>query len=109
MIRYYLGYSDLSAGSYSALEGAMTVVSADGIARIVVILGRLDVIEVQIAAQGSRANLKKVEEIEFFEGSGIGVLYREGARLVRLLAALLGSAILQNPFGANTVGNAGRG
>ncbi len=108
-VRRYLGYPDRIQGYYSLLEGAMDSLSAAGEAQVVTLLTKLATLETRLDTMQSTSNIKRAEEVEFFEG-GHRYLLSEGDRLVRQLSQLLNIAVQASAFGGGAcAGPTGRG
>jgi hypothetical protein len=108
-VRRYLGYPDRIQGYYSLLEGSMDSLSAAGETQLVSLLTKLASLETRLESFWATSNLKRAEEVEFFEGGHRGLL-TEGERLVRQLSQLLNIAIEASAFSSGASGGpTGRG
>jgi hypothetical protein len=110
-IRSLLGYPDVNRENYWRLNGAMTAISAEGEARVGELLTRLAAVEDRLDASLEQLHVSRVEDVHFAGAAGQASLHRQGARLTRQLAALLGVPVREGaPFGSGArVGIAGRG
>lgn len=88
-IRRYLGYPDASQLRYDRLEDAMSGLSAEGEVEVEAILASLATLDAQRTSNLSYLNLKRAEEVEFYNG-GTALLMQERARLIDELASILG-------------------
>lgn len=88
-IRRYLGYPDASQLRYDRLEDAMSGLSAEGEVEVEAILASLAALDAQRTSNLSYLNLKRAEEVEFYNG-GTALLMQERARLIDELAGILG-------------------
>lgn len=88
-IRRYLGYPDVSQLRYDLLEDAMSGLSAEGEVEVESILASLAALDTQRTTNLTYLNLKRAEEVEFYEGGG-ALLMQERARLIAELAGILG-------------------
>jgi hypothetical protein len=88
-IRRYLGYPDASQLRYDRLEDAMSGLSAEGEVEVESILASLAALDTQRTANLPYANLKRAEEVEFYEG-GRSLLMQERTTLIAELAGILG-------------------
>lgn len=101
-VRYYLGYSDTSAGLYSLLEGRMSSLSSEGEARVTTQLTRLDAIETELAAVVTFQKVSRAEEVTLRGPDGVRSVRAEGQRLVRGLAAILDVAVNVDIFSSGS-------
>lgn len=88
-IRRYLGYPDASQLRYDRLEDAMSGLSAEGEVEVEAILASLAALDTQRTTNLTYLNLKRAEEVEFYEG-GSALLMQERTRLIDELAGILG-------------------
>ncbi len=88
-IRRYLGYPDVSQLRYDRLEDAMSGLSAEGEVEVEAILASLAALDTQRTTNLTYLNLKRAEEVEFYEG-GSALLMQERTRLIDELAGILG-------------------
>lgn len=109
-IRRFMGYSDLTQGYYSTLEGALNALSAEAELQVATILTDLAAIEAQLRTSWSRQKVKRAEDVELAGHDELVALYREGNRLAGLLGTVTGVPVAQAPFGGGSnAGLAGRG
>ena len=112
-IRRYLGYSDLSQGQYSTLEGAMAAISAEAEIQVAAYLADLATIEARLRASWNVQVAKRAEEVELWGWDGILALRQEGNRLAAALGALLNTepqiAFFSASGAGGAWGSAGRG
>lgn len=88
-IRRYLGYPDVGTELDWRLEGAMNQLSAEGEVEVEAILAAIATLDAQRTSNLSYLNLKRAEEVEFYDG-GTALLMQERARLIDELAGILG-------------------
>jgi hypothetical protein len=88
-IRRYLGYPDVANEPYWLLEDHLNGLSAEGEVEVESILASLAALDAQRVTNVAYANLKRAEEVEFYEGGG-ALLMQERARLIAELAGILG-------------------
>jgi hypothetical protein len=103
----YLGWPvrtiDSTSTSYSnIIAGALANFPADAEDTVRDLLTKLDVIDQQLDSMHSRSNLKRFEDIEFFE-NGSADLRRERGKQCRLLACALDIALGPGFGGGNMV------
>lgn len=103
-IRRWLGYPDINRLHHPGLEGAMLAVSTEGEVIIREILAELTVINTQIAADRTKSQVTRVEDVYFSGSDGLESLREDARRLVCDLAALLDVQVRRLPFssGGNT-------
>ena len=104
-IRRWLGYPDINRLHHQNLEDAMDAVSSDGEVIIREILAELIVINTQIAADRTKSQVTRVEDVWFSGSEGLESLREDARRLVCDLAALLDVQVLRLPFSSG--GNVG--
>lgn len=97
-IRYFLGYSETSVIGSSPLESGMDTVSATAETRIRTILADLAAVEAALRTGVGSGGIKRVEEVEFFEGGQRTDQRQEGRRLCYALGSLLGVPVHTTPF-----------
>ena len=88
-IRRYLGYPDVGTELDWRLEGAMNQLSAEGEVEVGAILASIAALDTQRTSNLAYANLKRAEEVEFYDG-GFALLNTERTRLIQELANILG-------------------
>lgn len=88
-IRRYLGYPDVANEPYWLLEDHLNGLSAEGEIEVESILASLAALDAQRTTNLTYLNLKRAEEVEFYEGGG-ALLMQERARLIAELAGILG-------------------
>lgn len=109
-VRRYLGYSDLSAGLYSTLEGAMAALSAAGVAQVAIVLADLAAIEARLRSSWTRQAVIKAEDVTLAGRDEILALRQEGSRLAGMLASIFGVEVQRSVFTSGAAsGQAGRG
>lgn len=109
-VRRFLGYSDQSAGQYSALEGALIDLSAEGETQVTTVLTDLAAIETQLRSSWGRQKVSKAEDVVLAGHDEIIALRQEGNRLCALLASVLGVDLQRQVFSSGpSTGLAGRG
>jgi hypothetical protein len=91
-IRRYLGYPDVGTELDWRLEGAMSQLSAEGEVEVEAILASLAALDAQRTTNLTYANLKRAEEVWFYEGGG-ALLIQERTRLIAELAGILGVSV----------------
>lgn len=102
-LRRYLGYPDLWRYKNTRLEGAMDAAGEDPDASALVIadLASLAAIDAKFQAKGmSSAGIKRVDEIEFFEGGAVveGIV-RIGRIIIGRISATLGVPLYADYYG----------
>jgi hypothetical protein len=97
-IRYFLGYSETSVIGSSPLESAMDSVSATAETRIRLLITRLDAVETAMQTGISQAGLKRVEDVEFYQGGQSDDQGHQGRLLCSALGSLLGVPVHNTPF-----------
>lgn len=101
--RYFLGVPDVGVEPDYEFEGAITVLSATAETRFIAVLDRLDANETAWAAGQRDAGLKRVEEIEWYQGQKNRDLNIERETLITRLATMLG-IVYPRPY-ANNAGS----
>ena len=110
--RLYLGYSDGAVGgSPSALESALTALSATAQTQVGTILTSLATIETTLTAGWGRMKVVKAEEVTLAGEDELRALRNEGRRLVRQLSIIMGTQPAYDAFavGGAMSGPCGRG
>lgn len=100
-IRRYLGYPDVANEPFYLLEDHMSGLSAEGEVEVESILASLASLDAQRTANLTYANLKRAEEVEFYDG-GFALLGGERSRLIEDLSNILGVPV--NPSAAASGG-----
>jgi len=107
-IRMALGYADIYRYKNPRLEGVLApgLLSADAEALVDGILVQLTAVDAALIGAGGNpgiaqqaAGVKKVDEIEFFEGRTIRDLRRVGRMLVTRLSNILGVPLYSDVYG----------
>ena len=101
--RYFLGVPDVGVEPDYEFEGAITVLSATAETRFIAVLDRLDANETAWSAARANAGLKRVEDIEWYEGRQARDLNIERETLITRLATMLG-IVYPRPY-ANNAGS----
>lgn len=108
--RLYLGYADIYRYKDTRLEGVLApgLLSADAETLLVGILAQLTAVDAALIGAGGNpgialqaAGVKKVDEIEFFQGRAIVDLRRVGRTLVTRLSNILGVPLYGDVYGEN--------
>lgn len=99
-IRRYLGFSDINRvdSSFALLESAMSAVSAEGEALVVVLLGKLATIETELTNALGCLKASQVEDVRLRGPEQIRTLREEGRRLVGDLGVTLDTPPRRTPF-----------
>lgn len=107
-IRMYLGYPDLFRYKDTRLEGIITGTnfSAEAESLVTDILNQLVALDARLAGSGgvvgsavAKAGVKKLDEIEFFQGQNITDLRKIGRQLATRLSNMLGVPFYGDAFG----------
>jgi hypothetical protein len=90
LLGYPFGSIDPSSLDYSnLLSKRLDEVGNDAVTEVEALLDQLDAIDSQLSAKISQAGIKRIDDIEFFEGSH-KVLKSEKHRVISDLSSLLG-------------------
>ena len=102
-IRRYLGYPDIYRDHTPWLESAMDVVGArtEVAAMVSADLVSLAIVETSLTSTLSSGGLKRIDDIEFYEGSQVASISHAGRRLVGRISVTLGIPICSDVFGGD--------
>lgn len=104
-IRRLLGYADRNREAYWSLEAVAASITAETETAVRDLLTKVATLETQLVSLGSRAGLKRAEDVEFYQGSdGYSSLRDEGDRLVTQIASLLNIEIRHSAFRPRSAG-----
>lgn len=106
-IRRYLGYPDVANEPFYLLEDHLNGLSAEGEVEVESILTSLAALDSQRVTNLTYLNLKRAEDVEFYEGGG-ALLMQERTRLIDELAGILGVPV-NSPASATSGGACLRG
>ncbi len=102
-VRRYLGFPSVYRASNPRLENAMDVVGAqpEVVLQVQSDLSGIAQIEANLLALLPSAGVKKVDEIEFFDGGQQKAMKDEGRRLCGRLSTTMGVPLVGDAFGGS--------
>ncbi len=102
-IRRYLGYPDVFRYANTRLESAIDVVGgrAEVQALVEADLAALDTIDAKLSSvASSQGGLKRIDDIEFYEGQAVSQIRSDGRRMAGRLSITFGVPIEGDVFGS---------
>ena len=98
-IRRYLGFPDVNRRLFADLEGAMSVLSAEGQVEVEDLLAKLANVSAILVASQDRQKVVKAEDVILAGRGEIRALWAEGNRYALTLANVLDVTPRRQPFG----------
>lgn len=102
-IRRYLGYPDVFRYANTRLESAIDVIGgrAEVQALVEADLTALDAVDTKLSSvASSQGGLKRIDDIEFYEGQAVSQIQSDGRRLVGRLSITFGVPVQGDVFGS---------